>query len=352
MQVLTKKVLLISVVSIASFAVTTAAVSYYKAPQTPPSLNPKSINHTQPQADPEATTGIPLTKGLDGDLTILACGTDGSDNLTDVVALIRLDAESGKVYALQIPRDTFIGKDYPTGKINSIYKSKNHDQTIKELKSLIETQLQVPIDRYVLVSLDTVKRVVDEIGGVRMDIPEQINYLPGKVLYPGEQLLDGDKSIWVIRHRQGYVNGDIGRLDMQKQFVLSALSSAKQLGKLKAVTTAAKLLPMVKTDLSLSEGAAIASTLMDFSTEDIETAVLPGYGEYFYSYAVYVPNKKEITPIINAFFREDSPITDDQLATVIPPKVVQPKVVPKQETPPSEIDTPSAEGFDFSWDFG
>lgn len=351
MQVLTKRVLLISAMSITSFAVAAAAVSFHKAPQLPPSLTPQPINQTQQKTNPEAAVDVPQTAGLDGDITILACGTDGSDNLTDVVALIRVDGQNGKVYALQIPRDTFIGKQYPTGKINSIYKGNSHDKTIKELKSVIEAQLKVPIDRYVLVSLDTVKRAVDEIGGVRMEIPEQINYLPGKVLYPGEQLLDGDKSIWVIRHRQGYLNGDIDRLDMQKQFVLSALSSAKKLGKLKAVTTAVKLLPLVKTDIALTEGASIVSTLMDFGAEDIKTAVLPGYGTYFYSYAVYVPNRQELTPIINEFFRVDSPITDDQLATVYPPKEEKPKVVPKVVSP-SIIDEPSTGGLDYSWDFG
>lgn len=138
---------------------------------------------------------------------------------------------------------------------------------------------------------------------------------------------------------------------MQKQFVLSALSSVKQLGKLKAVTTAAKLLPLVKTDLSLTEGASIVSALMDFGEEDIQTAVLPGYGTYYYSFAVYVPNKQELTPIINEFFRADSPITQDQLATLSPPMTAKPKVVPKGDTP-STIDPPSTGGLDFSWSFG
>lgn len=69
---------------------------------------------------------------------------------------------------------------------------------------VINETLAVPIDHYITITLDSFQEIVDAMGGIEVDMPYQINYLPGKVIPEGKQVLDGEKAEWLVRYRAGY----------------------------------------------------------------------------------------------------------------------------------------------------
>lgn len=239
-------------------------------------------------------------------ISVLAVGVDKSEKLTDVIMYAMFDTKAKTVSVLRIPRDCFVGSAFPTGKINAIYGHPTEGKTeIETLQSYLEDNWKLDIDYHVIISLDAVKDIIDDLGGITMNVEQTINYLPGQVLYPGVQVLDGEKSEWILRYRAGYSNGDIGRIDMQSKFLGACIDTAKQKGMKKCLSVLMKNYKEINTDMTLDKMIAIATNYYDIDKDDMKMHVVPGSGGMYYSYAVYAVDKTGLLEILNENFVTD-----------------------------------------------
>ena len=87
----------------------------------------------------------------------------GRAKLTDVIMVVSYNLEAQSINILQIPRDTYIGSEYPTGKINAVYGNKNAGG-MENLARVIYDRLRLPIDHYVTINMDGFVSVIDAIG--------------------------------------------------------------------------------------------------------------------------------------------------------------------------------------------
>ena len=131
--------------------------------------------------------------------TILAYGVDNDAGGSDTNMLVRFDAENKKIDVVSLPRDTLMSNGH---KLNSSY---NNGGTEK-LRSNIEDMLGVPVDFYVSVDLKGFIALIDQIGGVDFDVPEDMDYDdPYQDLHihfkKGLQHLSGQQSMEVVRFR-------------------------------------------------------------------------------------------------------------------------------------------------------
>ena len=168
-------------------------------------------------------------KNADEPFCLLLLGKDKASGLTDVMMVVSLDPNTNNLSVMQIPRDTYAD-----------YGSKNHKKlnsavavlgSEEKLCDFLSDSLGISIDGYLSLELDAFRKSVDAVGGVEMYVPKRLYYNdPAQNLYidipKGQQLLDGKKAEMVVRYRDGYADGDIGRLDMQKRF-LAILNRAK-----------------------------------------------------------------------------------------------------------------------------
>lgn len=236
-------------------------------------------------------------------ISVLLCGIDNTQKLTDVIMYARFDTKAKSVNVLRIPRDTFVGSAFPTGKANAIY---GHPYTgmdgIETLKKYLEDNWKLDIDYYATIDLASVRDIIDDMGGVTMDIQQEINYLPGKVLHPGVQTLNGDQAEWILRYRAGYANGDLGRIDAQTQFLYSCIDRVHELGRVKCIPIVMKHYNDVDTDMPLNKMLSVATSLFELNAEDMKMHVVPGKGTMYYSYAVYAVDKTSLVDILNENF--------------------------------------------------
>lgn len=248
-------------------------------------------------------------------ISVLCCGVDNTQKLTDVIMYAQFNTKQKTVDILRIPRDTFVGSKFPTSKINAVYGHPYDGMTgIETLKSYLEENWKLDIDYYATIDLAGVRDIVDDMGGITMNIEKEINYLPGKVLYPGEQTLDGEKAEWILRYRSGYANGDLGRIDAQTQFLTAAIDKVHEMGRLKCVPILMKHYGDIKTDMPLNKMISVASALFELETDDIEMHVVPGQGTMYYSYAVYEADEEALVEILNeSFTLKEEDITTDTL---------------------------------------
>ena len=80
------------------------------------------------------------------------------------------------------------------------------------------------MDYYVKVDLSAFRQIVDAVDGVDFNVEERLYYVDPYQdlyidLYPGMQHLDGDKAEQLVRFRDGYVQKDLKRIEVQQQFI-------------------------------------------------------------------------------------------------------------------------------------
>ncbi|MCQ2431432.1 MAG: LCP family protein [Clostridia bacterium] len=250
----------------------------------------------------------------------LILGVDRMANLSDVIMVVSYDVSGQKLNVLQLPRDTYINVGSNYHKLNAYFAaSYNHSQSkgneryrdaIESMAKFIETGLCIKIDRYVCMDTAGFRDIIDSIGGVDMDVPFDMDYEdPEQELYihlkAGYQHLDGGKAEQFVRFREGYLNGDIGRISAQKLFLTALAKQAKSnLSVSNAVSIAKAVLNYVTTNLTPAECGYFAKYALSVDLDKITFTTLPGGGavnpntgaSYYVMYAGAVRN------LVNARF--------------------------------------------------
>jgi LCP family protein required for cell wall assembly len=196
-----------------------------------------------------------------GDRRILVMGTDKVGGNTDVMFTVQI--KDGKTLLTQVPRDTFVeSQQYGVMKANALYNTGGIGMVKQELSNL----LQAPVDRYVRIDLQAVKRLGDAIGGVDVDVPKRMVYADNSQglyidLYPGMQRLKGDQLEGFLRFRHDEM-GDLGRMERQKLVLAQVF---KKLGQPTTLAQLPGLLQVagtdIKTDLSALEMGQLVTAM-------------------------------------------------------------------------------------------
>ncbi len=239
--------------------------------------------------------------------TMLVVGTDAASMSTDTIILASFDIENNKLNMMSIPRDTIVNTNRSNKKINCAYASANGD--IYALYDEIESITGVRPDKYVIVSVDGFVKLIDEVGGITVDVPIDMHYNdPTQDLVididKGVQTLDGYDAMGFMRYRKTYVEGDIGRIKMQQTFINAAIKKLLTPSTFVKIPELAEIFSeTVETDLTVGNIIWLGKRLISMNTEeDVKTHMLPGYAEYYHQLSYYFPKKDELLLLINEFY--------------------------------------------------
>lgn len=272
---------------------------------------------------------------------LLLCGIDNTQMLADVVIYARLDTVNDSACLLQLPRDLFVGERYTTGKLNEACLPFSSDNPAKRIVSIVEGQFGLPVDGWAVVTLAGVRALVDAVGGVPVELPREIDYLPGKTLPAGACTLSGEQAEWLLRYRKGYKMADLDRLEAQKLFLTGAFQAAKGVGKLQAIRIAAQNYGHIKTSLPFSLASTLIAEGMALTGDRIEMRVVPTYAAEYNGYSVLCVNRFRLAELLNESFFAADPVDPWELALQYPPE-------PAEESQPSG-QPDQGYAFDFSW---
>lgn len=241
-----------------------------------------------------------------------------STNLTDTIMLVSINIEDQEVNILQIPRDTYVGDESSTHKINAIYaqSSDSWDYAgLDGLSRMIYDQFQVTIDHYVTIQMDGFRDMINAIGGVTMDVPVDME-LNGTYVEAGTQTLDGDQAIAVVRTRNVYSNADIGRLQTQKLFMAALLEKVMSLSVDQMVSLIPTLLGYVTTDLTVEDCLSVYYLVRGMTSDDITVVTCPGEGVTVNGQSCWGLYHERMAIILNKLFRpfdETPDVSSDDL---------------------------------------
>lgn len=249
-------------------------------------------------------------------VNVLLLGVNG--NLTDTIMLASFDTDAKHVDLISVPRDTYYHRDgYNSegeNKINAAYRK----DPVNTAKAVSEVLLGMPINYYVVLDYDGVAKIVDSMGGVPMDIKFDMKYNdpydtpPLKInIKKGYQVLDGKTAVQFLRYRKGYVEGDIGRVKAQQEFMKSAF---KQCLGFELPKIAKTVFENVKSDINIGTALKLAKNASGISAEDIETYMIPATPLPDPPYYV-IPNSEGIAEMINKIYSIEPKTTTEAAVT-------------------------------------
>ncbi|WP_445520718.1 LCP family protein [Streptomyces sp. NEAU-174] len=150
---------------------------------------------------------------------------------TDSMILLHV-GENGNTM-ISLPRDSWVTIPAFTGstsgnripqsqnKLNASYSSEGPGLLVRT----IEFNTGLKIDHYAEIGFDGFANLVDGVGGVDIDVPQDMkDKKSGNDLKKGKQTLNGQQALAFVRQRYGLAGGDLDRTKNQQKF-LSALAN-------------------------------------------------------------------------------------------------------------------------------
>ena len=180
---------------------------------------------------------------------------------SDVTMLARIDPDKGVVDLVSVPRDTMIEiEGHGTQKINAAYAFGGPSEAVKTLS----TFAGVPITHYVEVHFEELKDVVNELGGIQVNVPEGFySDTSGLTIDAGEQTLDGDQALAFARERHAVSGGDFSRAQAQRMIIEAIVKKVLAASPTEIPGTVESLARCVTTDYSVTDLVSLALTFKD-----------------------------------------------------------------------------------------
>jgi polyisoprenyl-teichoic acid--peptidoglycan teichoic acid transferase len=260
----------------------------------------------------------PSEPPIDGKYNFLLLGGDAGpdrDGLRpDSISVVSVDAATGQAVTIGLPRNMVdvpfdegspLAEVYPEGygsidgcevdvcMLNSIYTevelmspemypdavSQGSEPGIEAMRDAAEGITGLPIQYYVLIDMQGFLELIDALGGVTINVPEDVPIHADETfttvaewIPAGEQHLDGYHALWYARSRYG--TSDYDRMERQRQIqqaVLAQFNPANVLSKFQEIAAAGS--QVVKTDIPqgmLGYFVDLASKTKELPITDLE----------------------------------------------------------------------------------
>lgn len=271
---------------------------------------------------------------------ILGVSTDLDSELTDTIMVASYNPNTQKANLLSIPRDTYTGKNKSKAtasqKINALYNiNKNPKKTLEAVNEITGLDIQY----YVVVKTEALIEVVNAIGGVEFDVPIDMKYDdPTQDLHidlqAGLQKLDGNKAEQLLRWRHSnnikgvgmttypseYGNDDFGRMRTQRDFIVATMKQTLKPGNIFKIGQLLEIANKnVETNIELSLAKDYVPYLVEFNTDEMKTATLPGTTpdvKETNGVSVFVVNKTESKDLIDSMFVSEEKTNGSETNTI------------------------------------
>jgi polyisoprenyl-teichoic acid--peptidoglycan teichoic acid transferase len=252
----------------------------------------------------------------------------GKIGRTDTLIVATLNPNTNQMTLLSIPRDTWVhvaSENDEMDKINAAYAygQANGYGANKAVIDTVENFLHIPIDYYVKIGFKGFVDVVNEIGGVDVDVPftfwEKNFYDHDRhiTFTQGPMHLNGEQALAYVRMRKRDPRGDFGRNDRQRQVIDAAIDQMESAGTLFKVDELSSIIGNnVETNLTLKDiyGLEKSYSKVTSNSQKFVLDNAPGHGkdgsnEKGY---VYLPDEAYVQEITDALREqlELDPISD------------------------------------------
>lgn len=205
-------------------------------------------------------------------VSFLFLGIDNDDDRqlgstrADSIIYATLNPHTHEMNMLSIPRDTYVpimrnGQMVRKDRINAAYAIGEESVMVQT----IEEWLDVPIHYYATFNFTAFLDIIDELGGIEMDVPVSISEMDSNDrtdaihLEKGLQTLDGEQALALARTRK--LDDDVARGHRQQLIIEAIIAKALEFQSVNRYTAIAETVGSnMRTNMRMSDMSAIAQT--------------------------------------------------------------------------------------------
>jgi LCP family protein required for cell wall assembly len=233
-----------------------------------------------------------------------------ANGLADSLMLASFNPNTEDVQIYSIPRDTYYARKGVSGtaqkKINASYGGKGKvENVVKAVSGLTN----VPIHYYVQIDYKAVENIVDAIGGIKVEIPTNMDYDdPAGNLYihfdKGQIVKKGEDIVKVLRWRKnnkggGYPEGDLGRIEMQQKVVKLGIEKIiKGNLVLNFMKLQGPIQENVKTNMTPKQMMYYITKASGVKSDNVQLQTLPGSSKNINGLSFFVVNEKKMDEML------------------------------------------------------
>lgn len=231
-------------------------------------------------------------------VNILLIGSDsrgeGDEGRSDAMILLSVSDRTNKIYMTSLLRDMYVEiPGHKGNRLNAAYSLGGAEL----LMETIELNLDIKVNRYVMVNFEAFAKLVDAVGGIELELSSQeIEYVNGylveyNILLDRPQGTDNmDTSVSGLVHLNGaqalaysrnrYLGTDFGRTERQRKVLSAVIDKAP-----KALVTHPEelmngILPNLTTNLTRNEMFQLSMMAPKAFTYEIVQSSVPIAGSY------------------------------------------------------------------------
>ncbi|MDW4231233.1 LCP family protein [Staphylococcus saprophyticus] len=227
-------------------------------------------------------------------------GQTAEKSRTDAMILSTFNADKEQIRMLSIPRDTisYIPK---VGYYDKITHAHAYGGPTASMDS-VEATLDLPVDYYVRINMEAFVDAVDELGGIKYDVPYNINEPntndTGKIkVKKGYQNLNGDEALAVARTR--HQDSDLKRGQRQMDLIKKLFAKAQKADSFNKLDDVVGIVGKnAKHNLSYDEIKVLATSYLKDDIK-IKSSQLEGDDDYLNGIYYYNPDIKNILSTTN-----------------------------------------------------
>ena len=238
---------------------------------------------------------------------------------SDTMIVVTVNPKTNKTTMTSVPRDTMaqIWKTSSSNtnkiqKINSAYNIGNEGSAVVTTEKL----LNIPIDYYIKVDFNSLKQIVNAVGGVDVDVPFSFSYgdtgEKESHFKKGKMHLNGKQALDYSRMRYEDPKGDYGRQMRQRQVITAIIKSAASAN---TFTHYQKVLDSISssmtTNLSFSD---MQSMFFNYrgAAKNINSDHLQGYSSTINGSSYEIASTKELRRVSNKL-RKQLGLSEEEL---------------------------------------
>ena len=150
----------------------------------------------------------------------------------------------------------------------------------------IKYNFDVNIEKYIMINFAGFEAIIDQIGGVEIDVKEyqlhELNKYIGQATGGGDcpvekaglQILNGKQALSYARIRKG-VGDDYERTERQREVLFKVVEKLQKTDVIKYFSIANKMLDYLRTNIGIMDGLNMAYTISKFSNLETEQLSIP-----------------------------------------------------------------------------
>ena len=244
----------------------------------------------------ESLTSAPMKE--DGVINILLIGNDsrknGEDGRSDAMILLSVSTKTRKIYMTSLLRDMYVEiPGHDNNRLNAAYSFGGAELLMKT----VEKNLDIRVNRYMLVNFEAFANLVDAVGGVDLELSsaeiEWVNaYLNEYNLLTEKEFgtdymdtsaegmvhLNGPQALAYTRNR--YIGTDFGRTERQRKVLKEVIHGLPGALVKNPDLLIDGLMPNLTTNLTQWECYQLSLSAPTMLTYDIEQGSIPLQGTY------------------------------------------------------------------------